>query len=224
MSVSNRVKETILGTWLQPIRDWGIEPVLDRTLDAVIQQYHTKTVFPPKSRIFRAFIESPYKETRIVFTGQDPYHDGSANGLCFANNPDTPLSPSLRAIKKEWEENNHDGDFDPTMLKWAHQGILMLNVALTVEQGSPKSHFDLWHNWTSVFLKKLSMARPDMLYVMFGKKSQEFKEHIVHGHVLKVVHPAAEMHSNGTANFYGSQFLNKINIQLKKLEQTEILW
>jgi len=227
MSVSNRVKEAILGTWLEPIQQWGIESVLDRTIIAANHQYSIKTVFPAKSKIFRALLECEYDDVSVVFIGQDPYHDGKATGICFANDtPDEPrdLSPSLRVLKEEWEEDSPTQAFDPSLLTWAHQGILMLNTALTVEQGEPKSHSDIWKNWTSVFLSKLSKEKPDLLYVMFGKKAQEWKSHITHGHTLAVVHPAAEVYSNGAARFFGSKPFSKVNQQLVKLERPIIVW
>lgn len=224
MTISNRVKEAILGTWLEPIQRWGIEGALDRTILAVSNQYSIKTIFPAKSKIFRALIECPYEDVSVVFIGQDPYHDGRATGICFGNEHEGDISPSLRILKEEWEEDIKGGQFDPSLVEWANQGILMLNTALTVEQGEPKSHSELWKNWTSIFLNKLSAEKPDLLYVMFGRKAQEWKDHIVHGHTLAVVHPAAEVYSNGAARFFGSKPFSKVNQQLVKLERTEIVW
>lgn len=224
MTISDKVKEAILGTWLEPIREWGIEDVFDRTMNGVIHAYSNQTVFPPKSKIFRAFKECPYDELSVVFMGQDPYHDGSATGLCFANEGDGELSPSLRILKREWEENENGGEFDPSLLPWAHQGVLLLNSALTVVQSDPKSHLELWKHWTGVFLRHLSENRPDILYVFFGNKAYEWKEHVKNGHTLKVVHPAAESYSNGHANFYGSRPFEKINAQLEYIDKVPILW
>jgi uracil-DNA glycosylase len=223
--ISENVKEQILGSWITPIREWGLEPVMERTLRAVIGQFRTKTVFPPKSKIFRAFVACPYDKVSVVFIGQDPYHDGSATGLCFANEGKDKLSPSLDVMKREWETNITRGEeFDPTLIKWADQGVLLLNTALTVEQGEPKSHMELWKHWTANFLEKLSEANPDLCYVMFGRKAQEWQSHIVHGHVLKVVHPAAEVYSNGNAKFFGCRFFDVVNDQLALLNKETIEW
>ena len=58
-----------------------------RLTDFVRQEYKTKQVFPPASKIFAAFDACPFDNVKVVILGQDPYHDvGQANGLCFSVN------------------------------------------------------------------------------------------------------------------------------------------
>ena len=42
--------------------------------DVVREEYKNKTIFPPANRVFYAFRETSYKDTRVVILGQDPYH------------------------------------------------------------------------------------------------------------------------------------------------------
>ena len=70
--------------------------------DRVREEYNTKVIFPPANRVFYALSETPYKDTRVVILGQDPYHGvGEANGLCFSVNEGIKMPPSLNNIYKE---------------------------------------------------------------------------------------------------------------------------
>ena len=61
-----------------------------------------QSVYPLKRDVFRAFSLCDYDDCRIIVVGQDPYPDGRATGLAFANStsisPDN-LSPSLEKVK-----------------------------------------------------------------------------------------------------------------------------
>ena len=118
-----------------------------------------KKYYPERENIFNAFKLCPLYKLKVVILGQDPYHDGSATGLAFSNRSDsTTLSPSLRNIFKEVENNTSNGlklDQDPNLERWAKQGVLLLNTALTVEKGNPGSHAKLWDSFTKEVLKKI---------------------------------------------------------------------
>ena len=65
------------------------------------QEYATKTIFPPKEKVFNALNLSNPENVKVVIIGQDPYHTyGQADGLAFSCHNGTP-QPSLRNIFKE---------------------------------------------------------------------------------------------------------------------------
>ena len=112
------------------------------------QKEHKIVVYPELDKAFRAFKETPLNQVRVVLLGQNPFHNGSSTGLSFANRdiPGKALSPSLKVIFDEIEQSVYNGlmlDKDPTLEKWAKQGVLLLNSSLTVEKGKPESHLDL---------------------------------------------------------------------------------
>ena len=64
----------------------------------------TKTIYPKKEDMFRAFDLTPFDKIKVVIIGQDPYHgEGQAHGLCFSVNKGIALPPSLQNIYKEIE-------------------------------------------------------------------------------------------------------------------------
>jgi uracil-DNA glycosylase len=77
----------------------------------------------------------PFDQVRVVVLGQDPYHNvGQAMGLSFSVPYGQAVPPSLQNIYKELAADlgcavpNHGN-----LLKWAHQGVLLLNAVFTGE-------------------------------------------------------------------------------------------
>ena len=107
------------------------------------KEYDSKNIYPPQNKIYEALNLLPLERVTIVIIGQDPYHkEGQAQGLSFSVPKGNKLPPSLRNIYKELEydlgisKDYTNGDLH----SWVHQGVLLLNSVLTVEEASPNSH------------------------------------------------------------------------------------
>ena len=79
----------ISNDWLAPLKPEFGKPYYAKLYKTVMQEYHTKTIYPPADDIFNAFAFTPLKDVKAVILGQDPYHgEGQAHGLCFSVKPD----------------------------------------------------------------------------------------------------------------------------------------
>lgn len=72
----------IIGNWV----DVGLHKEFKKDYMRFLQQYIKKerektTVYPPSDQVFRALKLTGPKETKVCILGQNPFHDGSANGL-----------------------------------------------------------------------------------------------------------------------------------------------
>ena len=78
----------------------------------------------------------------MVVLGQDPYHGpGQAEGLAFSVAPGVKPPPSLRNIFQELQRDlGLPAPANGSLVRWAEQGVLLLNTCLTVEDGQPASH------------------------------------------------------------------------------------
>jgi uracil-DNA glycosylase len=193
----------LMGDWSrvldQPLLN---TPYMNAMIDFLERNYGNtdKTIYPKQSDIFRAFRLTPYKDLRVVIVGQDPYFDGRATGLAFANDDDSALianqlSPSLEKIKECVEVMVHKGlnlNFDPTLTNWAKQGVLLLNSSLTVQAGAPGSHSKYWNRFMREFLTTLSANRTGICYLFIGGQAKCLAQHVSHktNHVFSFVHPA----------------------------------
>ncbi len=101
-----------------------------------------KRIFPPRGLRLAALELTPLDEVKVVILGQDPYHGtGQAHGLAFSVPERVKTPPSLVNIHKELASDlgispRGDGNLEG----WARQGVLLLNNALTVEEGRAGSH------------------------------------------------------------------------------------
>ena len=132
----------ISNDWLAPLKPEFGKPYYAKLYKTVMQEYHTKTIYPPADDIFNAFAFTPLKDVKAVILGQDPYHQpGQAHGLCFSVNKGVKIPPSLANIYKEMKSDlGIDQPEHGYLADWARQGVLLLNATLTVRRSEPNSH------------------------------------------------------------------------------------
>lgn len=134
-------------------------------------------VFPPQP--LRALELTPPEQVRVVILGQDPYHGrGQAEGLAFSVQPGVALPPSLRNIYKELQRDlgaqppsfpNPGG----SLLKWAQNGVLLLNTCLTVEEAQPASHSGKgWEVLTDAVIRHVSANAQPSVFMLWGAHAQ----------------------------------------------------
>ncbi|MBR2589026.1 uracil-DNA glycosylase [Candidatus Saccharibacteria bacterium] len=189
------------------------------------QEYETKTIFPKKSQVFRAFTTDLSKVT-VVILGQDPYHTpGAAHGLAFSVPDSQPIPPSLINIYKEIDNDigshaNHTGN----LTNWQKQGVLLLNNTLTVEAHHPGSHRNHgWEIFTEAVIKYLNDNRPHLVFLLWGRDARSKAELIDKSKhlVLESPHPSPLSAHYG---FFGNHHFSKANDFLKMHNLPEINW
>ncbi|WP_299511370.1 uracil-DNA glycosylase [uncultured Rummeliibacillus sp.] len=180
------------------------------------QEYFTKTVYPPMEDMWSAFRYTPYAKVKVVILGQDPYHGpGQAHGMSFSVKPGVPHPPSLQNMFKELHDDlGYDIPRDGTLIKWAQQGVLLLNTVLTVRAHQAHSHKDHgWEQFTDTVIQKLSQRNEPIVFVLWGRPAQQ-KERLIdttrHA-IIKAPHPSPLSAYRG---FFGSRPYSKINNQL----------
>lgn len=181
--------------------------------------------YPSDDNIFRCFYMTPLKSVKVVIVGQDPYHNGSATGLCFEVSEGNLLNPSVQNIYKELEQEGFYPTRDGCLSKWAKQGILLLNIALTVEPHDPESHLEMWWNFFEKVLGELA-KQPNIVWLILGQKAkQAIKGFIPKTHSLvEATHPSLLGANKDQKAFMGSGVFKKVNQELKKFKKDKIVW
>lgn len=194
--------------------------------DFIDNEYRTKTIYPPRDKIFFALKSTPYEQVKVVIIGQDPYHgEGEAHGMCFSVNPDIKIPPSLQNIYKEIHRDL--GCKIPNngyLLKWAEQGVLMLNSVLTVEKDRPASHKGRgWEIFTDKIIEEINKKDTPVVFLLWGnfaKQKQVLITNPIHL-VLTSSHPSPFSVNYG---FNGCGHFSKTNNFLKQNGITPIDW
>jgi len=175
----------VLGDWALPLDNHLLKSsYMKMLLTATHNDYKNGDIRPAKADIFRAFKLTSFKDTRIVIIGQDPYPNIRASGIAFGNEYDrcgSTLSPSLDRIKDCVEKTVYDGlllDFDPTLVSWAKQGVLLLNSALTVRDKEVGSHKARWRKFIRETISAINREKTGVIFMFWGAQANEFSMYV----------------------------------------------
>ncbi len=190
------------------------------------QEYNTTLIFPPADDIFNAFHLTPLNNVKVVIIGQDPYHNvGQAHGLCFSVKEDVEIPPSLVNIYKELHDDL--GCYIPNngyLVKWAEQGVLMLNTVLTVRAHAANSHQGKgWEQFTDAAITALNELNQPIVFILWGRPAQMKKSMLNNPNhlVLTAPHPSPLSSYRG---FFGSKPFSKTNQFLSERGAQPIDW
>ena len=150
-----------------------------RSLGRFLQSRLTAGAAIYPSQPLRALLLTPLSQVKVVILGQDPYHGpGQAEGLAFSVAPGVKLPPSLRNIYKELArdpsvQRNDAPIANGSLIRWAEQGVLLLNTCLTVEDGSPASHAKQgWEALTDEIIKAVWTYQSSVAFLLWGAHAQ----------------------------------------------------
>ena len=213
-------------SWQSILADEITQPYFKALQKFVDEERQTQTIFPPEKEVYAALEHTPYQNVNVFLLGQDPYHDdGQAHGLCFSVRPGVRPPPSLVNIYKELKADV--GFHIPNngyLVKWADQGILMLNAVLTVRAHQANSHKDKgWEKFTDAVLRSVNEKPDQVIFVLWGAYAQKKAKLIdTSRHVIiQSAHPSPLSARNG---FFGSKPFSKINAALHAAGKPEIDW
>ncbi len=213
-------------SWKARLQPEFEKPYFESLIRFVKEEYATQTVYPPGSKIFNAFDACPFDNVKVVLLGQDPYHGpGQAHGLAFSVNEGVTSPPSLVNIFKEIK--NDLGKPVPksgNLMRWAEQGVLLLNATLTVRANTPGSHQKKgWEEFTDAAIKAVSDEKQNVVFMLWGAYAQKKGAIIDAGKhlVLKAAHPSPFAADKG---FFGCKHFSKANAYLAGQGLPEIEW
>ena len=182
--------------WATRLRGFLQSSDFDKILETLYKMREDgKRFTPPLKYVFRAFEECPVDKLKVIMIGQDPYPQlNVADGLAFSCSLTQKPQPSLKNIFEAIEHTIHE-DFpthqDPDLKRWANQGVLLLNSALTCQVDKVGSHYAVWQEFIAYVMDILNYTDSGLIFVLMGKQAQELEGLIgEHHHVLKTTHPA----------------------------------
>lgn len=212
--------------WLPALSEEFKKPYYRSLFQFVKTEYNTTMIFPPADDIFNAFHLTPLSQVKVVIIGQDPYHEpGQAHGLCFSVKPGVDIPPSLENIYKELQDDL--GCYIPNngyLVKWAEQGVLMLNTVLTVRAHRANSHHGQgWEQFTDAAIRALNEQDRPIVFILWGKPAQAKKEMLNNPNhlILTAPHPSPLSAYRG---FFGSKPFSKTNAFLQAHGVAPIDW
>lgn len=188
-----------------------------------------KAIYPPRGTRLAALELTPLDAVKVVILGQDPYHGpGQAHGLAFSVRDGVRVPPSLANIYRELASDL--GLAIPAhgnLTNWARQGVLLLNAALTVEDGKPASHQGKgWEEITDAVVAAVAAKADPCVFLLWGSHAQRKAGSVPgligsHHLVLSAPHPSPLSAHRG---FLGCRHFSQANAFLERHGRGAVDW
>lgn len=221
----------------EPWQGLFAQPHIKKIIDSLDQMLATRQqqgvqIFP--KRPLRALIETQPADVQVIIVGQDPYHGpNQAQGLAFSVPNFCKTPPSLRNIFKELAMEYGDPVEKPrnSLLRWAKQGALLLNTALTVESGAAASHSKKgWEHITDAIIMRVLQEPRPKVFLLWGNHAQarqkllDLQEPAGPVKVLLANHPSPLAAARPPRPFIGCGHFQAANKWLQEHGQAGIDW
>ncbi len=176
----------------------GFEPIYEYLKS---ESNRNKRIAPNSSLTYRCFTETPLKDLKLIICAFCPYHTFTregisiADGLAMSCEVTGKLQPSLDAWYSGLEEELSGGmDLNyyrsPSLKYLASQGILLFNSGLTVSEGKPGSHGEIWREFTKFFFEEV-VGYTGIPVIFLGAEAAKFEKYVTpFTHVFSLKHPA----------------------------------
>lgn len=193
------------------------------------QEAAGKRIYPPASQRMAALDLTPLASVKVVILGQDPYHGaGQAHGLAFSVPDGVRPPPSLVNIFKELQADlGHAPPAHGNLSAWARQGVLLLNTALSVEEGRAGSHARAgWQAITDACLAAVATGPQPCAFLLWGNHARQTAARIPalhsgrHG-IFHAPHPSPLSAYHG---WFGSKPFSRANGFLAQHGRTGVDW
>ena len=216
----------ITGEWEQALLGEFAKEYYRKLYSFIETEYRTHIIFPPENELFSAFMMTPLSKVRVLILGQDPYHEpGQAHGMSFSVKPGVSLPPSLVNIYQElYQDLNCYVPNNGYLIKWAQQGVFLLNTILTVRAHQAFSHRGKgWEQFTDAVIRCINDSNHPVVCMLWGKSAGEKAtllsnpKHLV----LKAPHPSPLSAYRG---FFGCKHFSQCNDFLVAAGEKPIDW
>ena len=202
-----------LGDWKEPLAPLFADEQYKKIREFLKYEYSHTTVYPDMYDIFNCFRYTPFSQVKVVLLGQDPYHnEGQAHGLCFSVPDGIPKPPSLENMFKELKSDlGCDPPKSGNLTKWAKEGVLLMNTALTVRAHQANSHAACGWSWfTDSVISLLSEKKNNLVFLLWGGNARKKVPLIDRNRhlVLECAHPSP---LSAYAGFFGCRHFSKTN-------------
>ena len=181
---------------------------------------------PRMPLLFKALELVKPEDVRVVILGQDPTPQKDlATGVAFHTEKPrfvpTVLRMFLEVAFEGFPVDLNDGD----VTRWARQGVLLLNAALTCPHNPPKDvkdkdkykrHLNIWRDFTISLIRYIGKTAKPSVWLLWGATAKGFSKYINEKHlIIKGRHPSpmgTNIHGDW---FFGENYFNNANQFLK---------
>ena len=174
---------------------------------------------PNQGLVMRAFHE-PFDSVKVLLIGQDPYPTKDvACGLAFAVSEGSKHPQSLKNLMKELATDLPAASNSGQLSSWSHEGVMLLNSALTTRIGAPGAHAKIWTGFTKAVISELDSN--SLVCLSLGEHAKKLSQVMASAEVIQATHPSPLSASRG---FFGSRIYSRVNSALQAKGLAPIDW
>jgi uracil-DNA glycosylase len=114
----------------------------------------------------------------------------------------------FKAIKEDFPEREymfHSGNLEAW---FEREGIFLLNASLTVDEGKPSSHIEMWREFTNDVIRFIDNHNKKCVYLLLGKFAQSKAHLIQNGQMIYGIHPSPLAVNQG--GFFDAHLFRKV--------------
>jgi len=160
--------------------------------------------------------------------GQGPYPQLEvADGIAFSCSKTGELQPSLSYLLNAINltvYNGHAGSTDADLTRWANQGVLLLNTALTTEVNKIGKHYAIWKPFIAYLFDQLTWNKNGLVYIYLGKQAQDWADCVNdNNYKFFLSHPASAAYTSQATWDSANVFVETRDI-IKKNYNQDLIW
>ena len=120
--------------------------------------------------------------------------------------------------------NGNATSSEQDLTKWANQGILLLNTALTTTVSKSGQHFKIWQPFTAYLFDCLNWHNSGIVYIYMGRKAEDWRDSVSdNNYKLIVSHPASAAYTK-QQKWECNDVFNHTNKIMHDLYGEKIIW
>jgi len=214
--------------WLRVLEEFIDSHKFSVLMNQLIAKKVEGVLTPDLNQVFRAFYECPYDKLNTVLVNLDPYpEEGEADGLAFSCGNTNDVQPQLHVIFTEVQKTVYRYDnwyaWEPDLIRWAKQGVLLLNLSMTTEIDKIGVHKDIWKPFIDYLFQKLIDMNTGLIYIFIGLAASDWAKKIPESNYkFFCYHPNAALISGDPWN--SNEVFVRVNELLESNNGLKIIW
>ncbi len=183
--------------------------------------------------MFNAYKYCPFESVKLIILNDEPYSSviqyhkqtiPKDMGMAFSVRKGDVIPAPLMNIFKEIKQSlGVEIPKHGNLIQWAQQGVLLLNICLTITPGKSHAKYPIWHGLLNRTFKLINTVNPNCIVLSFIKRNSQnitsmIPDSFVH---YESVYPDEYYYDKG---FSGSDIFKTINETLVKQKKTPINW
>lgn len=197
----------------------------EKILFEIQRKERQRIIYPQKSDRLRAFEITNFSDLKVIFIATQPYHTpNTADGLALSSM--YTMTPELINLYRKIEDDlkiKCDSQ-NPSLERWAKQGVLLLNLYMTIDAGRPTGvHDDLnWWKFTTNVIEYLYSDDSPKVFVLMGVQPRKLKYCLENR--FNINHLIIETELPSSRFFFSEKHFQRINEYLLKYYDIAIDW